>query len=289
MIVLKKIMLSIMLIILSLILVSCDKEEEKENIEPTINTNIIYDYPKKPTNGTTPKDYSVIENIKIAEGIIVSNPYYKTITSGVAHTKIGMLSNNQSVYSEKVVYDNEILYISITDSKYKSEALKRYYQTDNVLIQKGKVTSTSTATWDGKITEYSYDYIKENIGYIHNILTGYIITDESVIESTVLEETNHYYSVKIVLNHEIGCALTKKEIKFNSGAVNLPEFETSELTIHMNKDWQVEQIEIHDVYQITVKLGVKITAPVDSIITETFYYPTKEELKSIIDEGAIVC
>ena len=40
---------------------------------------------------------------------------------------------------------------------------------------------------------------------------------------------------------------------------------------------------------MNVKLGVKITAPVDSIITETFYYPTKEELKSIIDEGAIIC
>ena len=83
--------------------------------------------------------------------------------------------------------------------------------------------------------------------------------------------------------------LTKKEIKYNSGAGELPTFSSSELTIHMNENWQVEQIVIHDIYEITVKLGVKITAPVDSIITENFFYFSIEELKNEINKEAISC
>lgn len=280
----KKIISLFILIICSILLISCDKNE-KEIIEPTIENN----YLEKPTDGKTPKDLTVLENIKIAEGVIINNPYFKTVTSGVAVTKISLITNEQKVYAKKLVCGNEILYYSATTSKYKTEAIKRHYLEDKVLIQKGKIKTFDDINWNGKVTEHSYDYIKENIGYIQNILTGYIINEESIIEANVVEDSNHFYSVDLVLNHEVACQLVKKEIKFNSGALEFPVYESLKITIHMNKDWQVEQIILHDIYQLKVRVGITIDAPVDSIITENFYYLTKEELKEEINKGAIIC
>lgn len=279
----KKALVLFNILILAIMLISCDDKEENPIDIPTIEN----EYLEKPNNGSNPHSYSVLENIKIAEGVIINNPYFKTITVGTALTNIAVIKNEQSVYSEKVVFNDEILYFSVTTSKYKNEAIKRHYLKDKVLMQPGEIVAWNSVNWDGEVTKLSYDYVKENIGYIPNILTGYIINEESIIEASVIENTSHFYTAKIVLNPAIACINTQKEIKFNSGALKLPLYEKVELTIHMNENWQVEQIIMHDVYEITVKLGIKITAPVDSTITETFYYETKEKLQEEIKVGAI--
>lgn len=279
----KKIFLLLILLMVSFLLLSCKDDEQNQVVVPTVENN----YLEKPNGDVTPYDYSVLENIKIAEGVIINNPYFKTITTGKALTDIAIITNEQSVYSEKIVFNDEILYFSVTTSKYKNEAVKRHYLSDKVLMQQGEIIAWNSVDWNGEISEHSYDYIKDNIGYIPNILTGYIINEESIIETSVIENTNYFYTAKIILNPSIACAVTQKEIKYNSGALELPKYEYVELIVHMNENWQVQQIIMHDIYELKVKLGVKITAPIDSTITETFYYLTQDELKAEISKGAI--
>ena len=42
----------------------------------------------KPTDGTTPKDHSILENLQIAAGVIKDNPHFKAITEGHAITNM---------------------------------------------------------------------------------------------------------------------------------------------------------------------------------------------------------
>ena len=172
----------------------------------------------------------------------------------------------------EIVSNKNILYHSITTSKYKTQAIQRYYNENNFFIREGEVTSKTSATWSNNFDKHDYDFVYENLGYIPNGITGYIINDNSIIDSIVLEKENFFYTVKLTLNPNIACEKTKLEIKFNADALELPKYKSVELTISMNENWQVEQIIMHDIYELKVKLGISITAPIDSTITENFYY-----------------
>ena len=86
-----------------------------------------------------------------------------------------------------------------------------------------------------------------------------------VIKSEIIE-SDYYYTAKLTLDPNIACKYTQLEVMFNAGAKKLPKYEETVITISMNENWQVQQIIMHDVYEIKVKLGVAINAPVDATI-----------------------
>ncbi|MBQ3252990.1 MAG: hypothetical protein IJA65_00400 [Acholeplasmatales bacterium] len=268
----KKLLL-VVLILLALISTSCSKENE----ETTFSSNgepIYIDYLEKPKDNTTPLDYSVLDNIRIAYGVILDNPYFKSVTTGTAITDM-VIKNKQTIYSSKVVNGNKILFESITTSDFKNEAIQRYYNGNSVNMRYGKITSTTTANWESEYEVYDYDYFSEKLGFTPNIMTGYIINDESILDYEIID-SNYFYTVRITLDSSVACMNTKHEVKFNAGALDLPKYSKTELTISLNEDWLPQEIIMHDIYKLKVKVGFTVNAPVDATLTEKFYYDDVE-------------
>ena len=46
-----------------------------------------------PTDGSTPKDHSILENIQIAAGVLHDNPHFKGVSTGNALTDM-VIKNN---------------------------------------------------------------------------------------------------------------------------------------------------------------------------------------------------
>ena len=269
----KKYTLLILSMFLLITLLSCKKDEEIPTIDRTKENEYIK-YREKPNDNSTPKDYTPLENVEIAYSVILDNPYYRSESKGVAVTNM-VIKNKQSVYSSRIIKGKEILFESITSSKYKKEAIQRYYDGENVLMRRGKIIDEKSANWNSECEKYDYQFIIKNIGYIQSDMTGYLINDESIIKSEIIE-SDYYYTAKLTLNPNIACKYTQLEVMFNAGAEKLPKYEETVITISMNENWQVQQIIMHDVYEIKVKLGVAINAPVDATIEETFYYDNIE-------------
>lgn len=229
---------------------------------------------ERPTDGSLPKDHSVLENIRIAAGVIYNNPHFRTVSEGHAITNM-VIQNDQFVHTERFVDGrNNSMTNYYTTSTFKNEAFQRYFGEDRVCIRKGDVDkNTFNVTYNpGDPSIYSLDYAKENIGWFPYQMTSYIFSEETIIDAQVIDNPNYDYYAKVILDTEKSIAQTKREVKLNGGALDYPTYSKVEVSIGMSNDWTVREIHNEEIYKLSVKMGVMITAPAETNMTEYFYY-----------------
>ena len=161
----KKYMLFVLSLFFITTLLSCKKEKDETPVKEETKESEYIHYREKPNDNSTPKDHTPLENVEIAYSIILDNPHYRSESEGIALTDM-VIKNEQQVYSSKIINGKEILYQSITSSKYKEEAIQRYYDGGNVFMRKGEIVDDKNANWYEECEKYDYEFIKENIGYI---------------------------------------------------------------------------------------------------------------------------
>ena len=243
----------------------------------------------KPTDGTTPKDHSILENLQIAAGVIKDNPHFKAITEGHAITNM-VIQNDQQVYTERRVDGDYALVNTVSASSFKNIASQKFFpKGDKYFIKDGKINSNdiSKPIFDEAKDPVAYtrsDYLN-SYGWLPTQLCSYIFAENSIIveESKVLPSSEFAYEALVTLDLVNSIAQTKREVKTNGGAMSYPEYSSISMVVSLDDEWRVHRISYHDVYEITVKMGVALTAPVDSNLVENFYYEDYEIDQSLID------
>lgn len=227
----------------------------------------------RPNDGTTPLDYDILENVYIAAGVIKTEKKFKAVAEGHALTNM-VITNDQFIHAERRVDGDYYMKETYTSSSFVKIASQRYYTENRVYIRDGKLTSTTSADWKDDCNPVSYEYIDEVIGVRPNLLCAYVINEKSVnLAESYVDTTNTEfdYVVHLQLDLEESVVQAKREIKFNSAAADYPKYSEVSCVIAMDKNWRVQQIISHDVYKIQIN-GLPTAAPVDSLLTENFYY-----------------
>jgi hypothetical protein len=158
-----------------------------------------------PTDGTTPKDHSILDNLQIAASVIKSNPHFKGITTGHAITNM-VIQNDQNVYTERRV-DGEYSYVNtITSSSFVKSATQKFFNgksSPKVFMRDGKVNDDNFAesTFDDSKEPrvYERNAFLEIYGWTPYQLCSYIFRDDSVIleESKVIEDSSYFYAAEV--------------------------------------------------------------------------------------------
>ena len=238
---------------------------------PEEHTPLDPEFLEKPTDGTTPSDHSCLDNFRIAGGVLSLTDNFKTIQEGNALSET-VLKNNQIVSAQRVVNKDKAYVTHTTKSSFVESAVERIYLEDKVLLRNGKFDKDQVVYNDGEVPfVYSYEYILQNIGWLPFDMTSYIINEDTIISSRVVE-SNYHYSMEFILDNTSSVSNTKREVRYNANAVSYPKYSQVKVTISLDESWKVLEIKTEDKYDITVKMGINFTVPVETHLVEKFYY-----------------
>ena len=226
---------------------------------------------EKPKDGTSPKDHSIIDNFRIAGGVLSRTDNFKTIQEGNAISEM-VLKNNQEVKATRIVNKDKAYVTHTTSSSFVESSVERFYLEDKVLVRNSSFEN-KTPVFDDNLDpySYSYDYILDNLGWLPFSMTSYIINEDTIVSSKVIE-SEHFYTMELMLDLDESISHTKREIRYNANALSYPKYQQVKVSISLDDDWRVLEIKTEDVYDLTVKMGINLTVPVESNLVEKFYY-----------------
>lgn len=226
---------------------------------------------EKPKDGTSPKDHSILDNYRIAGGVLSLTDNFKTVQEGNAVSEM-VIKNNQKVYAERVVNKDKAFVKHNTVSSFVESGVERYYLQDKVLLRNAEFVDDQPIFNDEEDPYvYSYDYILDNLGWLPFSMTSYIINEETIVSSQVIEN-DYFYTMELMLDLEESISHTKREIRYNANALSYPKYQQVKVSISLDEEWRVLEIKTEDIYDITVKMGINLTVPVESTLVEKFYY-----------------
>ena len=227
---------------------------------------------EKPKDGSTPKDHSIIDNFRIAGGVLSLTENFKTIQEGNALSEI-VLKNNQKVYAERYVNKDKAFVSHTTTSSFIESSVERFYLEDKVLIRNAKFEN-DIPIFNDEIEpySYSYEYILDNFGWLPFDMTSYIINEDTILDSKVIENSEYPYTMELILDLEESISHTKREIRYNANALSYPKYEQVKVSISLDNDWKVLEIKTEDIYDLSINMGINLTVPVNSNLIEKFYY-----------------
>lgn len=225
---------------------------------------------EKPTDGSKPSDHDIYDNYRIAGGVLSLTDNFKTVQEGNALSEM-IIKNNQKVKAQRVVNEDKAYVTYSTSSSFVETAVERFYLEDKVIVRNGKFDDgVATFSDDTDPQTYSYEYILDNIGWLPFSMTSYVINEETIVSSQVVEDEN--YVMEFVLDNSSSISNTKREIRYNANAVSYPKYKQVKVSITLDDEWRVLQVKTEDIYDITVKMGINITTEVKSTLIEKFYY-----------------
>lgn len=226
----------------------------------------------KPNDGSLPKDHSIFDNYRIAGGVLSLTENFRTEQTGNAISDM-VIKNNQVVSAERII-NGDISYATyLTTSSFVNKTNQRLYLEDKVLYREGKVDS-GIAIYDENVEPYtySYEYVYDNLGWVPREMSSYIINEDTIVSSRVVEDSSYPYTMEFILDNKSSIDHTKREVRYNADAISYPKYDQVKVTISLDNDWKVLEIKTDDIYDITVKMGISMTAPVNSKLVEKFYY-----------------
>ena len=231
----------------------------------------------RPTDGTKPSDHSILENLQIAAGVIHDNPHFRSISEGHAVTTM-VIQNDQFVYTERFVDGDESLINTVSASSFKKYNAQKYTNGgQKFFYREGKSSDKDMRkpVWDEKEpVAYTKQDFLTLFGWTAGQMNSYIYAEDTIDfeKSKVVPSSEYAYEAEVTLDLVKSISQTKREVKFNGGAVSYPDYSQVKVSFAMDDDWTIRKMVYHDIYDVTVKMGVVLTAPVDSKITEMFYY-----------------
>lgn len=243
---------------------SSSSEEEYIPLDP--------EFLEKPKDGSTPNDHSVLDNFKIAGGVLSLTENFKTTQEGNCISDV-IIKNNQKVSAQRIINGDKAYVSHKTSSTFVESSVQRFYLEDKVLVRNGKFEKDEVIFNDNiEPNSYSYEYIISNLGWLPFSMTSYIVNEDTILSSRVVEDSDFDYTMELILDNEESISSTKREVRYNANAVSYPKYSQVKLTISMDNNWRILEIKNEDIYDITVKMGINMTVPVKSNLVEKFYY-----------------
>lgn len=217
---------------------------------------------EKPASGT-PSDYSPLENLYIAQGVYEAHPYKSTVTSGTVTASVLGVGYNQTVKNRKYVNLDESFSEALSLSALKKVGDQRYVTPRDYLVRSGSNVSESGASWKG-VNVYSKEKYLELYGNLPFGMSNYILNDTSIVSAEVVEE-GEFYTYHYILDASLAPMKFARETRTMASAGNVPTFSVSEITVSMDRNWNVQKLSGHDVYKIDIMGGLTCTSDLDNV------------------------
>lgn len=218
----------------------------------------------KPESGT-PANFSVLDNIAIANQILFTANYFESTSYGEVKASIA----TQRVYGKRKVKSGNVFTQSISVSSFVELADQQYVSGDTYLYRNGSDIKNDTATF-GDVKEMSPDGYLQKYGIPPRELCKYVI-NETTVSNAVVEsfpaDGDGDYVFRLTLDPTAASEYYANEVRTRSGASsNYPQFKAITVTVTMDSNWIVSQYSVNEEYMIDKPL--KVTCY--STLTETF-------------------
>lgn len=233
----------------------------------------ITEVKKAPEDGSSPSDYSILENIQYASGYLYYNRNWKAVTSGGvvsnAGVKVTQEVNNVRIVDKNYMYQEAVSYSSMV-----KVATQKFYQPTGkkVFLLQGSPKSIDNVTWGTKVNTVDYQYIYSNYGFLPDQLNSYYYSEESILDTSSIEENEGIYTLHVDLN-ELGAINSRREVVTMGGALDNPVYTEIHADITLDRNWKVLSIATDESYSIKKNIGIGVVnASCDSSLNETFEY-----------------
>lgn len=233
----------------------------------------ITEVKKAPEDGTSPDDYSILENIQYASGYLYYNRNWKAVTKGDvvsnAGVKVTQEVNNVRIVDQNYMYQEAISYSSMV-----KVATQKFYQPTGkkVFLLQGSPKSIDNVAWGTRVNTVDYQYIYSNYGFLPDQLNAYYYSEESILDTSSVEENEGIYTLHVDLN-ELGAINSRREVVTMGGALDNPVYTAIHADITIDRNWKVLSIVTSESYSIKKNIGIGVVnAGCDSVLNETFEY-----------------
>ncbi len=211
----------------------------------------------------------------ITNGEFHRSSYYTASASGVVKASVMGIPYDQSVSSRRTKNNEDIFFETTSLSFFVKTSEQRYTNPNSWLVRKGQNPTERGADYSSsQVSALTKDAYYERYGQVSQDICNYVINDYTYVSAKYNGETDGIYSFTYVLDSSVSCEKYKREVQYMSGASGYPTFSTSELTINIDKDFQVKSMTSHDVYDISMPGIGSLTC--SSSITENYTYSTSE-------------
>ena len=223
-----------------------------------------------PTDGSTPKDHTLEENVAYALWVVSNTNEFYTVTEGTAQASVA----TQQIYNKRVVKDGKAMTTMIS-SGIVSTAKQKYFLKDKVLLRDATSINGNTATWVNSAPEcVSYKTIKKRYGWLPQQATGYIICEDTYInksEMKIIDNEDGTYKLCFDLDPDGNKApfYYRREVLTNAGSSIIPEFYSIHFEMTINSNWQILVNDIQEQYKVKSK-GIEAITKTDC--HEQFFY-----------------
>lgn len=222
-----------------------------------------------PTDGSTPTDYSSMDNVAFALWKIENTNEFKTITTGTSDASVASIQ----IYNTRTVKDSKSI-VSTVSSGMVSSGKQKYFLDNKVLLRDADKINGFDTTWKTNQPEClsNKGYISR-YGWLPFSCTGYIICDETTLEaSELIQNDDGTYSIKLSLNPEDDYApfWYRREVLTNASSSIVPEFYSISIEYTMSKDWTILESRIQEEYKVKA-MGIEAVSKTNCVETFTYY------------------
>lgn len=217
-------------------------------------------------NGKTPLDFSVADNILLAEYNHTLAGTYSVVGKG----KVLTMGTTQTVYSEKLYDGSRYSFVSISAGLLTVASCDVIVPNGSIDVYAGSNPHATGATWTFDKNYSAAQYSAMN-GVMPDAPHPYIISDKTIdqaSEITLNTETGNY-EFTVTLKTVESALLYYKQVQRSGGLEADPEFHSIEIKFSINQDWQFVETDIVESYK-AVKFGLPVTC--DGTLTTVYNY-----------------
>ena len=185
---------------------------------------------------------------------------YHTVISGEVDAGI----TTQTVSGEKYKSGQDALYISRSESLFKSTANQFFIENDAVLVIDGKLDVNSDKN---KLTKYNYTAFIQQYGTDFRELSNYELNVNTITKAELISSDGGLYTYRYEIDVEKGVNNYRVNMYKMGGLSELPTFQTSTLEVVMTADFMPVSVKQVDEYK--AYMGV-LAVSCTSTLIETF-------------------
>ncbi len=250
----KRILILSLLLVVALTLPGCSPASTGGSV---LDSSIKLIEEAEPTSDT-PDKHSPLSNLAFAAYKFNRSSSWESEYTGT----VTAIATNQKIKNVRK-FDGEALFSqAVSYSDKKSVAEQKYFKNGRIFTRskRGAIDSENmTATWSSNIVELSVEEYYYKYGAMPGELSKFVINESTVISSKPTSPTiDGAYAFYFELSTE-SAKYVKNEVRTLSGSKSDPSYQSIELTIEIDENYNLLRISGKEVYKLAIFAGITCT------------------------------
>ena len=249
-------------------LFACSSSVDRESIRPADSKNILL---VPPTDGSTPADYSALDNVGYIIGRLSMRDYYHTFSDGKVSARVGFIDANQDVLSTKDYKDGVLITSqwSVSHSMFvKSKAIQKFFGDGTAVVREAASADPDDWDWENGTTQWKDGEPSEILdtqqyeakyGLWATEISDYVINEDTFLSATDPVYEDGVYTMTISLDPETSTYYYKNNMRTMGNLSTDPTFDSVSLTLRYTDDWTILSYQIEEIYDTVMGVTAKCT------------------------------